>query len=298
MIRLAWQLVPQLRSVLILTECTAPACAFGGRVRQIPQGTVVHDSVHGVAYRIKCQLGKGGFGVTYRAVRLNGRGGEERGSDTCLKFTTHDDQWYGEVYFGNLLKQVGHVVRMKSAFTTPLVHGRSTHTAFVIDMELVENGSVTERLQRTGSDGWSEAQVAFRVRQLLKPLSLLHNMAVSHRDVTPRNVFVGNHSVLKLGDFGITRAQLHPSGVEADIFAPAFAPRDVGRWWSPADDVYQVGLLMATLLAGEEVCCDVKKPAINRLTSKGPLRDAIKAAISVKARRPRNAEELSALLPR
>lgn len=264
-------------------------------MRPLPRGTLIHDEVHGVTYRLQTKLGQGGFGTAYRAVELNRNGGEKRGSETCIKLSLHADEWHGEVYFANLLRDIGHVVEMKSAFpTTLLQNGRST-TAFAINMELVDGGTVRDECDR-GDGGWSEEQVCRRVRLLLKPLELLHNMGVSHRDITPPNVFVGNRKVLKLGDFGITKAQLKPSGVYADVLNPAFAPKDLGRWWRPADDVYQVGLLMATLVAGEEFYTGVKKPEINQITEKGQLREAIKAAISVKAQRPQNATELAAML--
>jgi len=121
-------------------------------------------------------------------------------------------------------------------------------------------------------------------------------MGVSHRDITPPNVFVGNLKVLKLGDFGITKAQLKPSGVHADMLNEAFAPRDLGTWWRPADDVYQVGLLMATLVSGREFYTGVSKPEINQITIKGKLRDAIKAALSVKSQRPQTAATLASML--
>ena len=234
---------------------------------------------NGVNYRIKKYLGHGGFGTAYLAVELNRSGGEKQNSESCLKIALRADEWHGEVYFANLLRNVGHVVEMKSAFPTRIFDGRTTRIAFAINMEWVLAGTVRDACDK-GEAQWTEAQVRKRVRLLLKPLALLHSMGVSHRDVTPPNVFVGDRKVLKLGDFGITKAQLHPSGVHADILNPDFAPRLLGRWWGPADDVYQVGLLMATLLAGEEVGTGVKKPEINRITK----RDAIKAAISVKAR--------------
>ena len=265
-------------------------------MRSIPNGSIVDDEVHGVSYRIKRRLGAGGFGVAYLAHELNAQWGERRGGETCLKFTLHADAWHGEVYFANLLKNVGHVVQMKSSFPAKVRQGKASKMAFVINMEYVEAGTVRDHLDDAGGAGWTEQQVVFRVRQLLNPLKLLHNMGVSHRDITPPNVFVGNKKVLKLGDFGITKAQLHSSGVHADVLNPAFAPRDLGTWWSPADDVYQVGLLMASLLAGEEIYGGVKLPEINQYAAKGPLRDAIKAAISRKAKRPRNAADLSVLL--
>ena len=266
-------------------------------MRRLPLGTVVEDEVNGVAYRLTHHLGQGGFGTAYRAVELNDRGGERRDSDCCIKLSLHADAWHGEVYFAGLLKDVGHVVQMRSAFPTRVRLGRKTRLAFAIRMEYVEGGTVRD-LSRKGDVPWTEAQVGHRVRQLLKPLALLHSMGVSHRDVTPPNVFVGSRKVLKLGDFGITKAQLHPSGVHADYLNEAFAPPDLGTWWRPADDVYQVGLLMATLLAGFEVYGGIGKVDVNRLTHRGPLRDAIKAAISVKSQRPQNATDMLDLLRR
>ena len=180
------------------------------------------------------------------------------------------------------------MVRMNSAFPAEVRQGRSTRMAFVIDMEYVAGRTVRDQLDAATAP-WTELQIAFRVRQLLKPLTTLHSMGVSHRDITPPNVFVGSQKVLKLGDFGISKAQLHPSGVHADVFNAAFAPKDVGTWWAPADDVFQVGLLLASLAAGEEVYWDLGKVAVNGFTNRGPLRSVIKTATSVKSQRPKDA---------
>lgn len=216
-------------------------------MRRLPAGTLIQDEVSGAQYRIKRYLGQGGFGTAYQVAELNSSGGEKKNSDTCLKIALAADEWHGEVYFSNLLRYVGHVVEMKSAFPTTVFYGGRRRIAFAINMELVAAGTVRDACER-GEAEWTEEQVCKRVRLLLKPLIILHAMGVSHRDVTPPNVFVGNKKVLKLGDFGITKAQLHPSGVHADVLNAAFDPKDLGTWWRPADDVYQVGLLMATLL--------------------------------------------------
>lgn len=68
-------------------------------MRPLPRGTLIHDEVHGVIYRLQTKLGQGGFGTAYRAVELNRNGGEKRGSATCIKLSLHADEWHGEVYF-------------------------------------------------------------------------------------------------------------------------------------------------------------------------------------------------------
>ena len=264
-------------------------------MRRLPIGTVIDNEISGIGYRIKEHLGRGGFGDAYRAVRLSSRGGEAA-DPVCLKLSPRADTWHGEAYFAGLLSEVSNVVRMTDAFPTRVRDGRASRMVFAIEMEYFPDGTIRDAC-KDGRLPWTEDQVQRRTRMLLKPLSLLHAMGASHRDITPGNIFVGNRSVLKLGDFGITKAGLKPSGVRADLAAWAFAPHDLGAWWRPADDVYQVGLLMMTLLTGEEMTNGTKKPSVNKVTSRdSALRGAIKAAISVKSRRPQAAGDLEDML--
>jgi len=100
------------------------------------------------------------------------------------------------------------------------------------------------------------------------------------------------------GRLRITKAGFKKSGVRADVAAWPYAPSDIGSFWRAADDVYQLGLLMLTLLAGEEVDNTVGRVYVNQFTSRGyGLREAMKQAISPKSQRPQTASDLSQLLP-
>ncbi len=262
------------------------------RIPRLAPGTHVHDEVSGRVYGLDKYLGQGGFGAVYLANIVTPRGANG-GKPVCLKYSERVEQWHGEVYFNGLLRHQPHVVKMHSAFPATVILRRGRRTAFFISTEYIAAGTVHDHLL-DGAEPlqWTERQVVFRTRQLLKPLRLLHTMGVSHRDITPPNVFLGSRQRLLLGDFGITRAQLLSSGSRVDAYNPAFSPRRLGTWWNPADDVYQVGLLMASLLAGEELYNDVTRWDINQLTRPGPLRDTIKAAISARSKRPRDATAL------
>jgi serine/threonine protein kinase len=192
-----------------------------------------------------------------------------------------------------LLKGEGHVVQIKDSFPALVGEGQAARMLFCIDMQLVERGSVIDACAN-GDVPWSEDRVVRQIRYLLKPLSILHRMYTPHRDITPGNVFIGAHSALLLGDYGIARPALLKRGVLADAFNPEFTPRDLKTFWDRSDDIYQVGLLAMTLLAGEPQTNEVKKPAVNQLTSKGPLREIIKQAISVKSQRYESAAEMAA----
>jgi serine/threonine protein kinase len=265
-------------------------------MRRLPAGAVINNEVSGTAYRIQAFLGQGGFGSAYVAFHID-EDGDEFGDPVCLKFTTDAGVWHGEAFFAGLLRETNNVVMQWDAFPAMVADGRGTRMVFVIEMVYMQTGTVQDACH-DGRLPWPEDRVVRKIRGLLQPLTLLHNMGASHRDITPANVYVANRAVLKLGDFGITKAGLKKSGVRADAATWHFAPTDIGAFWRPADDVYQVGLLMLTLLAGEEVWNSVRKVDVNQLTSRGyGLREAIKKAISVKSQRPQTATELVQLLP-
>lgn len=263
---------------------------------RLPEGTEIENQVTNDVYLLERYLSHGGFGTAFLAHRL--RGSRRVGGPVCVKLTTDADSWHGEAYYGSLLRGRSNVVRQDDAFPTSVVTGGRRRAAFALVMQYVETGTVRDACA-DGRLPWSEDRVARKVRSLLKPLALLHEVGVAHRDITPPNVFVGNRASLLLGDYGIARVGLKASGIRADVANWAFAPSDIGAFWKPADDVYQVGLLMMTLLHGDEVTNEYGAIAVNRLTARDfGLREVIKAAIGPRSRRFANAGELSEALPR
>lgn len=246
------------------------------------KGQILQSEISHERYVVGRALGRGGFGETYAVARLDDRDNEAEA--TCLKITSDASSWHGEAYFGGLMHGTGHVVRMIDAFPIMLGTGRAARMRFCIEMELIAGGTVLDACE-DGRLPWPEERVIRQLRLLLQPLSILHRLGTSHRDITPGNVFMGNRSSLKLGDFGIAKTALKDSGSHADAYARAYRPPTLGTWWSPADDVYQVGLLALTLCAGYPCDNQTKKWDVNGLVGKGRLQRVVKKAISVKSQR-------------
>jgi eukaryotic-like serine/threonine-protein kinase len=118
-------------------------------------------------------------------------------------------------------------------------------------MEYLPSDSLATRLALHGP--LPVAEVAEIGRQVADGLAAAHSAGVVHRDVKPGNVLLGPSGLVKLTDFGVSRAvddvQLTRTGVIAGT--PAYLAPEVAQGQDPtaASDVFALG---ATLYAAVE----------------------------------------------
>lgn len=120
-----------------------------------------------------------------------------------------------------------------------------------IVMELVEGGSLQDRLQR---GPMSPAEAARLGREVLAALRAAHAVGIEHRDVKPANVLLRPDGRPVLTDFGIAAvresAQLTATG--AVIGSPDFmAPERVGgKEGGPAADLWSLAMMLYVAVEG------------------------------------------------
>ncbi|MFG2328437.1 serine/threonine-protein kinase [Streptomyces sp. NPDC048604] len=202
--------------------------------------------VIGGRYRLGESLGRGGMGVVRRATD------ELLGRPVAVKELTLD----GDADPARALREARAVARIRHPHVV-VVHDVVEHEGRpAIVMELVDGGSLAERLARPGGT-MSPEEAARAGLALLDALCAAHAHGVLHRDVKPANVLVeaGTGRVV-LTDFGIASlpgTATTISGTGAFVGTPEYtAPeRMQGAAADPAADLWSLGVLLCAAVAGE-----------------------------------------------
>jgi serine/threonine protein kinase len=267
------------------------------RLRQerdlLARGQAILSPETGLEYVVDRFLGAGGFGQVYLAQR---RGASDAVPDTvCVKVSPHIDGWLREAYFGQLLDGHPRAIRVFDRF--PLMIG-SGAVLYCLALEYARHGDLSAYLKRAERP-FPETTARREIAGILQVLGKLHRGQLLHRDLTPMNVFVCDDRRLKLGDFGIVRAQSDHRGITARTMNALTAPSDIlagaAPKWQARDDVYQVGQLLGMLVKGD-AGARIRTADVRKLGCSDSLKEIIFRCIGERRKRYVSADELIAAL--
>lgn len=190
-------------------------------------------------------VGRGGFGVVYRAFDPNF---ERKVAIKVINSVVMDDE--SESRFARECKAMG-IVSGHPNIVTVFGSGldRTGHPYLV--MEYLGGGSLGDRVAHAGPLGWEKAVEAGV--QLSGALETAHQAGILHRDVKPENVLLSDYGDCKLADFGICKVHGgHQTRSGAITATPFHAAPEVlaGVASTIASDVYSLGSTIFTVLAG------------------------------------------------
>ena len=210
-------------------------------------------------YRIDAEIGRGTFGIVYRAHDFAERKdvavkvlNAEAARDATLKHRLRRE--------ARLTSEMSsrHCVRVFDVDETP------EGTPYIV-MELLEGEELRGLVTRLGSlDAPRAAEIA---RQILEAVGEAHRAGVVHRDLKPQNIFLcrtpDGSDFVKVLDFGIAKVTGTPEGgglsesarlttQGSTLGTPAYmSPEQCrGELPSAASDFYSIGVMTYEMLAG------------------------------------------------
>ncbi|KAL2649862.1 hypothetical protein R1flu_017990 [Riccia fluitans] len=142
--------------------------------------------------------------------------------------------------------------------------------------ELVTGGELLERVLAKGR--YTEEEAATTISQVLKGVAYLHSIGIVHRDLKLENILLktkDDNSVVKIADFGLSKIFVGAAILTTICGSPQYvAPEvlEVGQKrssYTPAADLWSVGVILYILLSGFSPFDDVSECALFKKIKKG-----------------------------
>lgn len=231
----------------------------------LPKGSQVGD------YIITDLLGRGGFGITYRARHsINGarvvvkehipEGLATREKDgTTVTYTAPEHEELFRATLAEFTEEVNVLMGLQHPGIVPILNAfEANGTAYYV-MPFVA-GSPLELSPHNSLNPERQAQEARRIKRLLllllDTLSYLEQHNVVHRDIKPENIRITPEGQPVLLDFGSAR-QLQPGKVYRNIYTPGFCSPEqataatdsaMTQRLGPWTDIYSLGATFLYLI--------------------------------------------------
>ena len=221
-------------------------------------------------YRLLEQIGKGAFGVVYRAIQ------PQVHRDVAIK-AIHPQLANDPEFIRRFEAEAQLVARLEHPHVVPLYdYWREPGGAYLV-MRYLRGGNLAEAT----ADGSLElGRVAGLLDQICGALAAAHRQGVVHRDVKPSNILLDEEGNAYLADFGIAKDVLASDRTGTGAVKGSLlylAPEQIrGEAITPRTDVYALGVVLYEVLVGEHALDSVPDLAVYERQLREPLPPARK----------------------
>ncbi len=234
---------------------------FEGFLRRLSENREPEPGDRIGAWRILCELGRGGSGVVYMAERADGAFSQQ----VALKWLRGDRPVLGGREA--LARERELLASLDHPHIARLIDGGQTDDGMLwFAMDLAEGETVDRHAVELALRG----RLAL-VAKLCRAVHHAHRRGLIHGDIKPSNVLVDARGEPRLVDFGISRMKggLGSSyGLTPDYASPE---QRAGDPLTTASDIWQIGHLLEDLL-GDDIPSNELLSIIERATAESPDR--------------------------
>ena len=207
-------------------------------------------------YRVQCQLGRGGFGVTFEIneVRTN--------KAKVLKVLINNEPKAIELFKqeADVLSQLHHsgIPQVESDAYFEYYPYNSQNPIHCLVMEKVVGEDLEKYMQKRGLRPINQTTAIEWLKDIIIILEQVHNKDFFHRDIKPPNIMLRSESAeLVLIDFGtvrkVTSTVFKQQGGVTGIISAGYTPSEqINNNAVPQSDFFALGRTFVYLLTGKE----------------------------------------------
>lgn len=202
-------------------------------------------------YEILAELGKGGFGVVYKARDMT------LDRVVALKML-HAQLTLDERFVQYFEREARSLAKIDHPNVVTIHEIGNVEGQVYIAMRYLANGNLAEKLRREGPLGQDEAFQIFS--QICNGLTAGHNQGVVHRDVKPGNILFDDYGQAVVADFSIAKAVqmstvMASSGSVGFAGTPSYMPPEM---WddgvvTPSVDQYSLACVLYEMLTSKKL---------------------------------------------
>ncbi len=214
-------------------------------------------------YSIQQELGRGGFGVVFKATDLKMR--RIVAIKTLLRSEIGSSSYNSASAFERQLERFGTEAEVSGYFThnpniiTVYALEEDQELNFYLVLEFIEGGSLSNLLSRQPQNKLSLERTCQIARDICNALQDIHSHQdrIVHRDLKPGNVLLRNSGQAVVADFGIAqvghRSQRSSLEVEHPLTRAYSSPEQELSfdYLTPISDLYCLGLIIYEMLTGK-----------------------------------------------
>ena len=230
----------------------------------LPTGTQIHQ------YTIEKLLGRGGFGIVYRAkdesldchVAIKEYLPEQLATRTQDNSVSPHSAGITQTMFvewkNNFIKEARQIAQLDHPSIVRVMQiFEANNTAYMVMPYYT--GESLKKFQKRTNKQWTEAEIKTLLDPLLNALEVLHERNILHHDIAPDNIFIKDNGQPLLLDFGAARHIATDQTLSQNLlYKHGYSPIEqysiegksqAGAW----SDIYSLSAVIYELITGEKV---------------------------------------------